>query len=230
MCWAAQVALALGEPVKTSRPTAMPDGTADSASEMKVLGTATSETSASGGLQRTSGLSMASGQPQSPKGRQVAILAAPGTDAAQLKAFAAAIKAAGAFYMIVGPHLGMLDGISEEATKTFANTASVLFDAVYVPGGASAIAMLKQHGDPRAFIAEAYKHGKAIAATGEGVDLVAMALPEGAEVRADGQAAENLGIVTQQSGSDWTAAAEKFLTAISKHRNFDRTDVDRVPA
>ena len=227
---AAQVALALGEPVKTSRPTAMPDGTADSAAEMKVLGAATSETSASGGLQSTSGLSLVQGQPESPKGRQIAILAAPGSDAAQIEAFAAALKEAGAFYMIVGPHLGELDGVPGEATRTFANTASVLFDAVYVPGGASAIAMLKQHGDPKAFIAEAYKHGKAIAATGEGIDLVAMALPTGAEVQADGHATDRLGVVTQRSGSDWSAAAAQFLSAISKHRNFDRTDVDRVPA
>ena len=41
--------------------------------------------------------------------------------------------------------------------------SSVLFDAVYVPGGAESIATLKT--DPAAleFIAEAYKHAKAIA-------------------------------------------------------------------
>ncbi len=227
---AAQVGLALGEKVSTSHPTALPDGTADSANEMKVLGTATSETSASGGLQRTSGLSMASGQPQSAKGRQIAILVAPGTDTAQVQAFQAALKTEGAMGVVVGTHLGMLEDTQIEATKTFANSGSVQFDAVYVPGGAAGVAMLKQHGDPRAFIAEAYKHGKAIAATGEGVDLVALVLPEGAEVRADSQAAESLGVVTQRSGSDWSAAAAQFLTAISKHRNFDRTDVDRVPA
>ena len=105
--------------------------------------------------------------------------------------------------------------------KTFANTASVLFDAVYVPGGASGVAALKAMGDPHVFVAEAYKHGKAIAATGEGGDLLGAALPGGGKGRPG---------VVQTDGAEAKAAAQEFLAAIAKHRHFDRADVEQVPA
>ena len=101
---AAQVARALGEPVHASHATAMPDGTADAAAETAVLKGATSPISASGGLQHTKGLSQSMGQPQTAKGRKVAILAADSVDAA----LTAALKAAGAAGVVVGTHLGSL--------------------------------------------------------------------------------------------------------------------------
>ena len=227
---AAQVGLALGEKVPTDHPTAMPGGTADSAAETQALAGAMSPTSASGGLQQTKGLSLLEGQPGSPKGRKVAILVAPGVDAGQVQAFQQALMGAGAMGEIVGPHLGLIEGTSLEAKKTFANTASVLYDAVYVPGGAKGIVALKRLADAHVFVAEAYKHAKAVAATGEGVDLVLAALPKGTEGSGDGHIASRLGVVTQRSGSEWSAAAQEFLAAIGKHRHFDRTDVDQVPA
>jgi len=171
---AAQVALELGEPVHTSHATAPPPGTSDSAAQTAVLATATSPTTASGGLQRAKGLSLVDGQPGTPKGRQVAILAADGVSAAQVDALLRALTAAGAQGVVVGPHLGSLGG-GVVATMTFANTASVLFDAVYVPGGAASVKALMQKGDAHVFIDEAYKHGKPIAAVAEGVELLTAA-------------------------------------------------------
>ena len=146
---AAQVALALGESVQTGHATVMPDGTADSAAETRTLADAVTPTTASGGVQRTHGLSMEEGQPISPKGRKVAILAAPGVDSGQVQAMQQALEAAGAWGVVVGPHLGMVGEV--EATKTFANTSSVLFDAVFVPGGAQSAAMLGKSGDALTF-------------------------------------------------------------------------------
>ncbi len=171
---AAQVALALGEPTHTGHPTATPSGTADSAAETALLANATSPTTASGGLQRAKGLSLVEGQPGSPKGRQVAILAANGVDAAQVNALKKALTEAGALGVVVGPHLGSLGG-GVEATMTFANTASVLFDAVYVPGGAGSVKTLMQNGDAHVFVDDAYKHGKPIAAVAEGAEVLTAA-------------------------------------------------------
>ena len=168
---AAQMARALGDPVHASHATAKPDGTADAAAETAVLKGATSPTSASGGLQHTKGLSQSTGQPQTAKGRKVAILAADGVDAAQVDALTAALKAAGAAGVVVGTHLGSL-GNGVVATMTFANTASVLFDAVYVPGGAQSVKALARLGDARTFVDEAYKHAKPIAAVAEGVEVL----------------------------------------------------------
>ncbi|MBK9711975.1 MAG: catalase [Kouleothrix sp.] len=180
---AAQVALALGEPVKTDQPTAPPNGTADSNAETAVLANATSPTSASGGLQKAKALSMEEGQPRLPEGRKVAILAAAGVAASQVNALMKALKDAGSAADVVGPHLGPLvdnnDGANGGgssgaivATKTFANTDMVLYDAVFVPGGAQSVMSLIQKGDAHVFIDEAYKHAKPIAAVAEGIELL----------------------------------------------------------
>jgi catalase len=89
-----------------------------------------------------------------------------------------ALKGAGAKGEIIGPHLGVIEAVggSIEATKTFAGTSSVLYDAVFVPGGLS-VSMLNQSGDAHAFIAETYKHAKAIGASGEGSELIKSSLP-----------------------------------------------------
>ena len=104
--FAAQVGYALGEVVATSHKGAKPSGTADSVAETDVLANATSPTSASGGVQKTKGLSLLEGQPSSPKGRKVAILAAPGIDAGQVKAIQTALKTQGAMGEVVGPSSG----------------------------------------------------------------------------------------------------------------------------
>jgi catalase len=85
-----------------------------------------------------------------------------------------AFKAENVLSEIVGPHVGEIEGEGgvTEATKIFANSSSVLFDAVYVPGGKKRIESLKEVPDALRFIDEAYKHGKAIAASGQGVELV----------------------------------------------------------
>ena len=171
---AAQVALALGEPPQTDQPTAPPNGTADSEAETAVLAKATSPTTASGGLQRASGLSMEEGQPKLPKGRMVAILAADGVAVDQVTALQQALKAAGSTGVVVGTHLGTLNGKggTVDATKTLSNTDAVLYDAIFVPGGADSIKTLIQKGDAHAFINETYKHAKPIGAMSEGRELL----------------------------------------------------------
>jgi len=167
---ASQVALAIGEPAR-AKQTAVPGGSADSASETALLAAATSPTTASGKLQQAAGLSLETGQPKTPKGRKVALLAADGVSAAQIAMVQKALKEAGATGDVVGNHLGDL-GENVKATKTLSNTDAVLYDAVIVPGGVKSVQTLMMHGDAHAFLAEAYKHGKPVAALGEGVELL----------------------------------------------------------
>jgi len=175
---ASQVAAALGEKDMITTASVKPSGTADSIVETTALANAASPTTASGGIQSSDALSMEKGQPVSPKGRKVAILTEAGVDAGQVSAIIAALKAAGAKGEIVGPHLGIIEaeGGSVEAVKTYAGASSVLYDAVFVPGGGSA-ALLTGSGDARAFIAETYKHAKAIGSSAEGADLIKTAVP-----------------------------------------------------
>ena len=201
-----------------------PGGTANSNAETNVLAEATSPTSASGGVQKTAGLSLLVGQPQSPKARKVAILVAPGVDSVSVKAMQKKLSDLGAMGVVVGPHLGAINGSngSVEATKTLGNSGSVLFDAVYVPGG-SGVELLKNLGDARKFVDEAFKHGKALAATGEGVELLAAAefnvlLPE---------SPESVGVfLSPQGRADQLASA--FTDAIARHRFTNREGLGKL--
>ena len=47
-----------------------------------------------------------------------------------------------------------------------------MYDAVYVPGGKESVTMLLGEYEARHFVREAYNHGKAIAASGEGGELL----------------------------------------------------------
>ncbi len=214
---AGQVARELGEPTHISQAVT-PPGTADSAAETALLAGATSKTSASGGLQRAKGLSLVEGQPGTTKGRKVAILAADGVAAVEVETLMQALKKGGAQGVVVAPHLGAL-GAGVEATMTFANTASVLFDAVYVPGGAASVKTLLRSGDARVFVEEAYKHGKPIAAVAEGVELVTMSTI--GQVLAQRLAAETGGVEAGQGTA--APAAVQSLSEVGRVWSADVT-------
>lgn len=219
----AQIARALGE---TTQSPATPGGSADAAEEIAALADAMSPTSASGGILQTSGLSLLHGQPGSAKGRKVAILAADGVDAAQVEAIQSALKAQGAMGEVVGTHLGMLGLV--EAKKTFANTASVLYDAIFVPGGAPSVAALRLQGDAALFIDEAFKHGKPVAASGEGVGMTEDT-QMGRLLASDPSApAAELGVFL--SLSDPSGMLKDFLAALAHHRFFNRKQAAQISA
>jgi catalase len=216
---ASQVALAIGEKPATARPTTSPGGAFDVPAETLLLATATSPTTASGGRTKASGLSQQEGQPQLPKGRKVAILVAPGVKRASVEAMQRSLAAQGATGVVVGPYRGQIpaDTGTIEAVKTFANSGSVLFDAVYVPGGQSVqqLEHLPMFPDVRRFISEAYMHGKPIAATGEGTQLISLAglgplAPNAAQ-----------GVLAEPQG-DGQSVSKGFLEAIARHRFSNR--------
>jgi catalase len=123
---------------------------------------------------------------------------------------------------IVAPQNGKIksaDGAEIKVDKTFITTASVLFDAVFVPGGAASIATLGGEADAYQFVDEAYKHCKAIAATGEGVGFVGDTFA--------GKAQNDKAVVLGATANDVT---QNFIKAIAEHRNWERETVRKVPA
>ncbi len=219
---AAQIGLAIGEEMPNSQ--GKPGGTADSASETEVLAKAESPTTASGGLQKTSGLTQAQGQPTMAKARKVAILTGKGSFTKCVMAMMDALQKEGAMGVVVGPHLGEIAGDEGKFTakKTYANASSVLFDAVYVAGNANIDALVKM-GDARKFVDEAFKHGKAIAASGEGVQLI-----EATEFAKEtgGQAP---GVFLAPDGNALDVAGA-FIEGVAKHRFRDRTELGLIAA
>ena len=76
---------------------------------------------------------------------------------------------------VVAPRGGTLSGtrgIKVPVDFSLLTVGSVLFDAVFVPGGMESVKALKADAMAVLFVNEAYKHCKALAATGEGVAML----------------------------------------------------------
>jgi catalase/putative intracellular protease/amidase len=166
------------------------------------------------------------------KSRKIAILAADGVKAQEVMALQQALMQQGAHVKVVAPHGGKIKGDNGQeipVEMTFVTGASVLFDAVYVPGGAKSIKLLKQQGEAVQFVSEAFKHCKAIAATSEGIELLAMADLAGVSLSQDGTRSE-IGVVTSHQVSDLQAVSDGFIDAIAQHRYWMRSQKEMVPA
>ncbi len=174
-------------------------------------------------------LSMANSVKNTIKTRKIAILAGDGVNEADLNSMKKALTSEGALVDVVAPHGGFITGAKGGeiwVEQSLLNAVSVLFDAVYVPGGAKSIAALMANAKTIHFVNEMYKHCKAIAATGEGLDLIrATSIPIGKDGPKDPA------LILDESGSA-TKVAKHFVQAIAQHRNWDREKIAqaRVPA
>ncbi len=178
--------------------------------------------------------SMANTVKDTAKGRRVAILVAAGVDGAQVTAMKTALSEAGVHAEVVAKHLGTVVGGGQEVAvdKTIAATGSVMYDAVYIPGGQQGIEALKMDGNAVHFVTEAFKHCKPLAAIGEAVDLVMPAVTAGARNGAtpdSGQLGAQ-GVFISRQSSDVSALARQFIQGIAQHRFFNREQKDMIPA
>ncbi len=152
--------------------------------------------------------------------RKIAILAADGVDLQSLRQMKDALESNGAAAKIVAPRLGTLKGADgDEILIDFSllTSSSVLFDAVYVPGGAASVAALAAERDAIEFVTEAYRHCKPIAATTEGVDLL----------RACPGVIDGAGVFADESPAS-PALTGQFIDAIGAHRFWDRARKNRT--
>jgi catalase len=168
------------------------------------------------------------------KTRRVAILLADGFDAAELAAVRGALEAEGAVAEIVSTRQGMIKdaaGGEARANETFNTTASVLYDAVYVPGGKASAATLASLGRAIHFVNEAFGHHKPIGASGEGVALIRASSITGvalADAQAQGKPVSDKGVVTIESAKAIADFARELIQAIAQHRHWDR-DTSKIP-
>jgi len=170
---------------------------------------------------------MANTPKESVQSRKIAILAANGVDGMAIQQMKKALVAEGAVVEIIAPKLGDIKaekGAAVKVDKNFLTVSSVLYDAVYIPGGKESIAALTNEADAIYFINQAYKHCKAIAVDGEAEALIAKTsigflLNEKKELP---------GFVYTSKGSD--SLASLFIKAIAQHRFWERETMSKVPA
>jgi catalase len=169
------------------------------------------------------------------KGRKVAILAADGVDSSQLMAVKQALSTMEVEAEIVSKFGGTIsskDGQEIKVNHTFLTSASVLFDAIYVPGGTQSIDTLKMDEEVLNFINEAFRHYKPISASGEGTELLMQSGLKGVDLsQSNGKVNAESGLVTSRAASDMEAFSKSFLDAIKEHRHWMRSQQKvQVPA
>jgi catalase len=169
---------------------------------------------------------------QSAKSRRVAILLAEGFNHAEVAHIQKALKDEGAMAELVSKKLGMVasaDGEEVEVKKNFRTTSSIMYDALYIPGGTASVDALAQEGAALHFVNETYKHCKTIGATGEGVRLLeAAALPD--VTLSDGGIADSHGVITLRDDASLDGFTAPFIAALAAHRHWNREQKERVPA
>ena len=184
-----------------------------------------------GSLDKSAALSMKHSSTGDIQTRKVAILAADGVNEENIQAIKDALTAAGAIGEVIAPKLGFIAGVVDTpvaVAKTFMNTASVFYDAVYVPGGTNSVATLEADADAVHFLNEAFKHCKAIAFDSNAIQFV-KATYFGRKLPED-NSDESVMMEGVIMGDDITKLSKQFLTAIAQHRFWEREKARKVPA
>lgn len=148
--------------------------------------------------------------------RQVAFLCSEGVHQASINAMKTALEKAGATAKIIAPHLGTIktsEGNELAVDQSFLIAASVLFDAVYIPGGKNA-GFLNSNAEAIEFINEAYKHCKVI-----GADEFEILAKTHIYDKVDKNEEEGIIINSKTNDKNFT---KEFIDAMGNHRFWNR--------
>jgi catalase len=126
---------------------------------------------------------------------------------------------------VVAHHAGSLrtaDGELLAVDRYLLSVHSVLYDAVYVAGGAASVKAFLAIPEAQEFVRDAYRHAKVVGATAEGLELLASCQLPGIKggPSVAGVKSER-GVVTAPAGQG-DAFATAFIEALKQHRFFER--------
>jgi catalase len=185
-----------------------------------------------GSLAISSPLSMANTVKDSIRTRKLAILACDGVNEDNLNTVRDAVTAAGGICEVIAPKLGFIMSENDSSIpvdKCLLTSASVFYDAVYVPGGTNSVATLEADADAIHFLNEAFKHCKPIAADTDALQVLQVTyfsrkLPEGL-TNDDDALTEGIVINNEAEG-----LASQLIQCMRQHRFWDREKPRKVPA
>lgn len=163
-------------------------------------------------LDKSSALSQTHIKSDSIVSRKIAVLVSDGFRESELNTMKKALEQKGGVVNLVATHGGEVKcdkGDKHKVDAALMTTESVLFDAVYIPGGKESIESLMKQPKAKKFINEALKHCKAIAVDSEGEKLLE------ATYAKDFKNDKAVFINGEASG---------FIAAIAKHRNWKREE------
>ncbi|MDB5926640.1 MAG: Catalase [Betaproteobacteria bacterium] len=152
--------------------------------------------------------------------RRIAILVADGVNAEAVTTIHEALMEQGAVPRFVGIKMGQVRGANGDAIEVEVSmeaAPSVLWDAVVLPDGESAVDALSQSGHAIEFVKDQYRHCKPILVLG-----VAASLLDEAHVPSGLPSGEPDPGILQFPGDQSEAALQAFVEALTKHRHFER--------
>ncbi len=145
--------------------------------------------------------------------RQIAFLVSDGFNMKAFGKMKKALEKENAVVKLIAPHGGTItcdENMEHKVDASIMTTESVLFDAIYIPGGKKSVDDLLSKSKFTKFINEAFKHCKAISADDEGEDLI-----------------DNSAFADHKTDKAIliNKAPENFITTIAQHRNWERMEV-----
>ncbi|WP_069814284.1 catalase [Streptomyces sp. TP-A0874] len=167
------------------------------------------------------------------RSRQVAVLVADGVDAAQVDGVREILGIGGAVVEELAAYDGTVrdtEGGERPVTRALPTVASVLYDAVLVPGGPdSALAIAADDAAVR-FLRGAFRHGKPIAGLGAGAGVLGSMELGGVRVAGGGNGEGvvlDQGVVTDAgTGPPGEEFGRAFTEAIAAHRYRGRSAIN----
>jgi catalase len=151
--------------------------------------------------------------------RRIALLVADGCDDADVERISEALTSRGAQPRIVAPRHGYVQSLAGSELKvhlSLLTASSVLFDAVYIPGGTESVSALLTQPPAIEFIREAYRHCKVI-----GVSRDAAAILTAANILSKDRTRADEGILSASEAAN-PKFIEDFIAAVARHRIWDR--------
>ncbi len=168
-------------------------------------------------INKAPSVSMEKRKPANIKAMRIAVLTANGVQDESFTVVKKVLCEEEAIVHIIAPNHGFVktaNGNAYPVDESLLTAASVVYDAVFVPGGGS-VEILKNNAAAVHFVAEAFKHCKTIGAVNEGIGLLENALPN--------KKIPSPGVVTSGNIDD-------FISAIIQYRFWEREVEDGVPA
>jgi catalase len=180
-------------------------------------------------------LSMEKNKKETMQSRQVAILLEDGFKYDEVMQVKKTLMNAGAKVKFISKFLGKKtasNGETIETDKSHITTASIMYDALYIPDGKDSITAMLSMGDVLHFVNETYKHCKPLATSGHGIQVLQKAVVldvqfaerDSADIRSE------KGVVTAGNTAQADDFVNQFIAAIRQHRHWDREDKMMVPA
>jgi catalase len=181
-------------------------------------------------LDKSAALSMVGTVKDTIKTRKVAILVADGVNDDSVINVQDLLLEEGAVVDIIAPRLGTITGANDTLIPvkySLFTTASVLYDAVYVPGGVNSVATLASDPDAVHFLNETYRHCKPIAADEDARQaLEATYFYKKLPVDYSEETGLEDGVVIHSQPAE---LARQFINIIALHRFWEREASRKVP-